>query len=58
MNTQSSVMALKMVIQQRKDKEIPLINHSDGGLQYCANDYQRILSKNGILPSMTQNSDP
>ncbi len=58
MNTQSSVMALKMAIQQRKDKEIPLIHHSDRGLQYCANDYQSILSKNGILPSMTQNSDP
>jgi transposase InsO family protein len=58
MNTQSSVIALKMAIQQRKNKEVPLIHHSDRGLQYCANDYQNILSKNGILPSMTQNSDP
>jgi putative transposase len=58
MSTQSSVMALKMAIQQRKNKEIPLIHHSDRGLQYCANDYQSVLSKNGILPSMTQNSDP
>lgn len=58
MNTQSSVIALKMAIQQRKNKELPLIHHSDRGLQYCANAYQKILSKNGILPSMTQNSDP
>ncbi|WP_366183702.1 IS3 family transposase [Flavobacterium ovatum] len=58
MNTESSVIALKMAIQQRKNKEVPLIHHSDRGLQYCANDYQNILSKNGILPSMTQNSDP
>jgi transposase InsO family protein len=58
MNTESSVIALNMAIQQRKNKEIPLIHHSDRGLQYCANDYQNILSKNGILPSMTQNSDP
>ena len=58
MNTESSVMALKMAIRQRKNKEDPLIHHSDRGLQYCANDYQNILSKNGILPSMTQNSDP
>ncbi|MCW2121250.1 transposase InsO family protein, partial [Flavobacterium sp. 7A] len=58
MNTESSVIALKMAIQQRKDKEVPLIHHSDRGLQYCANAYQKILSKNGILPSMTQNSDP
>ena len=58
MNTESSVMALNMAIRQRKNKEIPLIHHSDRGLQYCANEYQNILSKNGILPSMTQNSDP
>lgn len=58
MNTNSSVIALKMAIRQRKNKEIPLIHHSDRGLQYCANDYQNVLIKNGILPSMTQNSDP
>jgi putative transposase len=58
MNTESSVMALKMAIRQRKNKDILLIHHSDRGLQYCANDYQSGLSKNGILPSMTQNSDP
>ena len=37
---------------------MPLINHSDRGLQYCANKYQKILTKNEIQPSMTQNSDP
>jgi transposase InsO family protein len=58
MNTESSIIALKMAIRQRKNKEIPLIHHSDRGLQYCANDYQSVLRKNGILPSMTQNSDP
>jgi transposase InsO family protein len=57
-NTESSIIALKMAIRQRKNKEIPLIHHSDRGLQYCANDYQSVLSKNGIIPSMTQNSDP
>lgn len=57
-NVQSSVVALKMAINQRKNKVMPLIHHSDRGLQYCANDYQSILNKNGILPSMTQNSDP
>jgi putative transposase len=58
MNTESSVRALKMAVRQRKNKKIPLIHHSDRGLQYCANDYQNVLNKNGILPSMTQNSDP
>lgn len=58
MNVQSSVVALKMAVSQRKNKAISLIHHLDRGLQYCANDYQSILKKNGILPSMTQNSDP
>lgn len=58
MNTNSSVMALKMAIRHRGNKETTLIHHSDRGLQYCANDYQNVLRKNGILPSMTQNSDP
>jgi putative transposase len=58
MNTESSVRALRMAVRQRKNKKTPLIHHSDRGLQYCANDYQNILSENGILPSMTQNSDP
>jgi transposase InsO family protein len=58
LNTESSLKALTTAIKQRKNKDLPLIHHSDRGLQYCANDYQSILNKNGILTSMTQNSDP
>lgn len=58
LNTESSLVALRLAVKQRKNKEIPLIHHSDRGLQYCANEYQRILNKNEIQPSMTQNSDP
>jgi len=58
LNTESSLVALKLAIKQRKNKEMPLIHHSDRGLQYCANEYQKILNKNDIQPSMTQNSDP
>ena len=58
LNTQSSLIALKLAIKQRKNKGIPLIHHSDRGLQYCANEYQKLLSNNDIQPSMTQNSDP
>ncbi|MFV8367989.1 IS3 family transposase [Flavobacterium sp. LB2R40] len=58
LSTESSLIALKMAVKQRKNKESPLIHHSDRGLQYCANDYQRILNENAILCSMTQNSDP
>jgi putative transposase len=58
LNTESSVMALRMAIKQRKYKDLPLIHHSDRGLQYCTDQYQSLLNKNNILCSMTQNSDP
>jgi putative transposase len=58
LNTESSVMALKMAINERIYKDLPLIHHSDRGLQYCADQYQEVLTKNNILCSMTQNSDP
>jgi putative transposase len=58
LNTESSLVALRSAVKQRKNKEMPLIHHSDRGLQYCASEYQKLLSKNQIQPSMTQNSDP
>jgi transposase InsO family protein len=58
MNTESSLKAFKMALKHRKNKNLPLIHHSDRGIQYCANDYQKQLNKNKILCSMTQNSDP
>ena len=41
--------ALRTAIKQRKNKDLPLIHHSDRGLQYCANDYQSILNKKYCL---------
>ena len=58
LNTESSLIALKLAVKQRRNKEMPLIHHSDRGLQYCSNEYQKILNENDIKPSMTQNSDP
>jgi putative transposase len=58
LNADSSVMALKMAIKQRTQKDSPLIHHSDRGLQYCADQYQKVLTKHKILCSMTQDSDP
>ena len=58
LNTESSLMALKMAIKNRKNKELPLIHHSDRGLQYCSDDYQKILNRNKIQCSMTNNGDP
>ena len=58
LNAESSLIALKNAIKQRRNKELSLIHHSDRGLQYCANEYQIVLNKNNIKCSMTQNSDP
>ena len=58
MNTESSLMTLKMAIKTRKDKSLPLIHHSDRGVQCSADDYQHILNKSQIKCSMTNNGDP
>lgn len=55
---ESSLMALEMAVKGRKDKELPLMHHSDRGLQYCADGYQRMLDRNNIKCSMTNNGDP
>ena len=58
LNTESSLLALKMAFKNRMFKELSLLHHSDRGLQYCADDYQNTLTRNNIKCSMTQNSDP
>jgi putative transposase len=55
--TEGSLRALNMAIKQRIYKE-SLIHHSDRGLQYCSMDYQKILKKKNIKPSMTESYDP
>ncbi|WP_229335579.1 integrase core domain-containing protein [Flavobacterium sp. ALJ2] len=47
-----------MALYNRNDSTESLIHHSDRGLQYCSNDYQRLLSKNKIRSSMTEKYDP
>jgi putative transposase len=58
LHTESSLMALKKALKNTKVNLDTLIHHSDRGLQYCSNEYQKILKKNNIKCSMTQNSDP
>lgn len=53
-----TLRALDMAIKSRIYTQTPLIHHSDRGLQYCSNEYQRILDKNNITASMTQKYDP
>lgn len=56
LGAESVSKALKMAVKNRiYDK--PLIHHSDRGLQYCSELYQKILDKNKITPSMTDGYD-
>lgn len=51
------IKALQIAIQGCKDPR-GLIHHSDRGVQYCCNDYVRMLEKEQISISMTQSGDP
>lgn len=58
LNASGCVRALKTAIKKRNYFKDGLIHHSDRGLQYCSNEYQKILQKNRIKPSMTETYDP
>jgi transposase InsO family protein len=56
LGAESVSKALKMAIKNRIYNKL-LIHHSDRGLQYCSVIYQNILTKNKIIPSMTDGYD-
>jgi len=58
LSVDGSLKALEMAMGNRQGRSYPLIHHSDRGLQYCSNDYQKLLKDNGISPSMTEKYDP
>jgi putative transposase len=58
MSALETVKALEMALKNRRYKLMPLIHHSDRGLQYCSQEYVRLAQKNHITISMTENSDP
>jgi len=58
MEAASTLKALKMAVGNRDYKDLPLMHHSDRGLQYCSRIYIDLLKKNGIAISMTENGDP
>jgi putative transposase len=55
---EGSIRALKMADKKRMYRQEPLIHHSDRGFQYCSDDYQKLLEKKKIVPSMTETYDP
>jgi len=56
LHTDGVSKALEMAVKSRTCK-LPLIHHSDRGLQYCSEQYQKIHNKNGITCSMTDGYD-
>jgi putative transposase len=49
--------ALEMAIAQRQPAP-GLMHHSDRGLQYACEDYQKLLRRHGIVCSMSRKGDP
>lgn len=56
MSAESVLKALKMAVKN-KTTNTKSIHHSDRGLQYCSEVYQKELAKNNITPSMTDGYD-
>jgi len=52
------ITALQMALKQAPSGTEELIHHSDRGIQYCCNDYVKLLEKHHIGISMTQSGDP
>ena len=58
LDTESSLKALRMANASRRYPKETLIHHSDRGIQYCSDTYQRLLRRYGIKTSMTESYDP
>ncbi len=56
MQTSAVGKALQMAVRSRQHK-LPLIHHSDRGIQYCSAEYQTIHTKHKITCSMTDGYD-
>ena len=53
-----TVKALQMALNQLPKATTNTIHHSDRGVQYCCDDYVKLLNKNHFQISMTENGDP
>jgi putative transposase len=52
------IAALKMAIKHNPVRADSVLHHSDRGVQYCCNDYVKLLQRSHIGISMTQSGDP
>lgn len=58
LGAQGANSALKMAVKNRDYSKKTLIHHSDRGVQYCCDLYQKTLKKEKIQCSMTEQYDP
>lgn len=56
LKTSSVKKAFCYALKRRKSAK-PLIHHSDRGIQYCSNEYQKIHERHGVMCSMTDGYD-
>lgn len=56
LTTEGSINALKMALQNRSGN-LPLVHHSDRGVQYCSYNYIIMLNQQKIAISMTQHGE-
>ena len=57
MRVESAVIALQKALDQKPADAI-VIHHSDRGMQYCSNEYVKMLQHHHALISMTQKRRP
>jgi transposase InsO family protein len=53
-----SIVALRMALKQLPKHIRDVYHHSDRGIQYCCQDYVKILNQHNFQISMTENGDP
>ena len=58
LKAEGAIIALKMALKQTNHSALNLAHHSDRGIQYCCKDYIKLLVKNNIRVSTTEQYDP
>ena len=58
LEAEGPLQALSMALKNRRHTETRLIHHSDRGIQYCSEEYIRMLKRNGIQISMSAPGNP
>jgi len=57
LTNEGTINALKMALKNRTQSDQLLMHHSDRGVQYCSYDYIKMLNKEKVIISMTQNGE-